>query len=143
MRKMSYYVVEKQFEYKGFNCLVVFNSGAYRCGYVGVPKSSKLYGMRYGHLTGIEVHGGVTFSGNLNGTEFENDGLWYFGFDCIHISDRYDFVQARKYFPERFRMYEMMMRVPYIDSESTIKYADFVESECKKFVDQLAERRDK
>lgn len=32
-------VLETKFEYKGYPCVVLFMPGAYRCGYVGVPKA--------------------------------------------------------------------------------------------------------
>lgn len=35
-------VLETKFEYKGYQCVVLFMPGAYRCGYVGIPNSHKL-----------------------------------------------------------------------------------------------------
>ena len=36
MRKTKFAVVEKQFEYRGHDCIVVFNKLGFRCGYVSV-----------------------------------------------------------------------------------------------------------
>ena len=41
------YIVEREFEHAGYKCVVIFHDGGYRCGYVGVPKGSKLYGKSY------------------------------------------------------------------------------------------------
>lgn len=35
----------------------------------------------------FDVHGGVTFADTAPHIELENDGLWYFGFDCAHYQD--------------------------------------------------------
>ena len=35
-------VLETKFEYKGYQCVVLFMPRAYRCGYVGIPNSHKL-----------------------------------------------------------------------------------------------------
>lgn len=36
-------IVEKQFEYKGHDCICVFNCLGYRCGYVSVDDDNKGY----------------------------------------------------------------------------------------------------
>lgn len=41
------YIVEREFEHAGYKCVVVFQEMGRRCGYVGVPKDSKLYGKSY------------------------------------------------------------------------------------------------
>lgn len=41
------YIVEREFEHAGYKCVVVFRDTGYRCGYVGVPKESKLYRKSY------------------------------------------------------------------------------------------------
>ena len=41
-------VVESDFEYKGYRCVIVFNDRGIRCGYVGLPKGHALYGKGFG-----------------------------------------------------------------------------------------------
>jgi len=72
----------------GFKCRIVRNEETGTlCGYVGVPKENRFWGMDYDEddrdLLDIsrEVHGGLTFA---NG---EKDGWWYFGFDTNHAGD--------------------------------------------------------
>ena len=38
------YIVESDFEYKGYRCVVIFGNTLYRCGYVGLPEGHPLYG---------------------------------------------------------------------------------------------------
>ena len=46
--------LEKQFEYKGFLCVILFMPDGYRCGYVGIPKDMKI------DIDSIVCHGGIT-----------------------------------------------------------------------------------
>lgn len=89
-----------EFEAYGMPCIIKRHSAW--CGYVGVPKNSRLDGKGYSFysqsengiskleeaINNIEVHGGLTFAGKRK----ENDDTWYFGFDCGHCDDltKYD-----------------------------------------------------
>jgi len=56
------------------------------CGYVGIPRGHKLYGMSYQDAKKdfpFHIHGGLTYSGELG----EEGGLHYFGFDTAHADD--------------------------------------------------------
>lgn len=46
--------LEKQFEYKGFPCVILFMPTGYRCGYVWIPKEVKI------DIDNIGCHGGIT-----------------------------------------------------------------------------------
>lgn len=72
----------------GSKCRIVRNeTTGTLCGYVGVPKENRFWGMDYDEddrdLIAIsrEVHGGLTFASG------EKDGWWYFGFDTAHADD--------------------------------------------------------
>lgn len=41
------YIVERQFNYKGYECVVVLQRLGHRCGYVGIPESHPLYRKEY------------------------------------------------------------------------------------------------
>lgn len=49
------YKVEREFEHAGYKCVVVFQDMGHRCGYVGVPKESKLYGEHYTEKLDIKM----------------------------------------------------------------------------------------
>jgi hypothetical protein len=57
--------------------------GYWYCGYVVIPKDSKFYGVDYRDIEDkFDVHGGLTFSGEIDGI----DG-YLLGFDCAHAED--------------------------------------------------------
>lgn len=71
----------------GFKCRIVRNeTTGTLCGYVGVPKENRFWGMDYDakdyDLISIsrEVHGGLTFASG-------EKGWWFFGFDTAHADD--------------------------------------------------------
>lgn len=41
---MNKYIVESDFKYKDYRCVVIFSHYGYRCGYVEIPKNNILYG---------------------------------------------------------------------------------------------------
>ena len=41
------YIVESDFEYKGYRCVVTFGDMLYRCGYIGLPEGHHLYGKSF------------------------------------------------------------------------------------------------
>ncbi len=65
--------------------------------------------------TAIDVHGGITFSGQPVDTE--KDGGWWFGFDCSHYGDL----------------------IPNQDfaGDGTYRTAEFVRAEAEKLAEQL------
>lgn len=79
-------------------CLIVRNHFGNLCGYVGVPKTHKLYGIGYGAAPDVSVHGGLTFANKCAEGQCEEgsichlapegeDDVWWFGFDCAHAGD--------------------------------------------------------
>ena len=74
-------------EPSGYKCRIRRNATTGTlCGYVGVPKENRFWGMDYDaqddDLISIsrEVHGGLTFASG-------EKGWWFFGFDTAHIND--------------------------------------------------------
>ena len=81
-----------EFEHDGLKCLILRNLElGHLCGYVAVPKGHPCYGKDYDHipyddLFPVEVHGGLTFSGEGDGNRWP-EGHWWLGFDCAHAWD--------------------------------------------------------
>lgn len=68
----------------GLKCRIVRNPITKTlCGYVGVPKESKFFGVDYDNseFNDLEVYGGLTYA------QQDDDGWWYFGFDTAHADD--------------------------------------------------------
>ena len=61
----------------------ILSHGTHPCGYVSVPENHPFYGKNCSEIEGdIEVHGGLTFSGKMKGS----DDYW-FGWDYAHAGD--------------------------------------------------------
>lgn len=119
-------VVEKQFEYKGHDCICVFGCLGYRCGYVSVDDDDKEYD--------IECHGGLSFSGTLP-YDYGQKETYYIGFDCGHICDGNDYDLALKYGLINEKQYNNFIEMPTF--LQPVRSVEYVEDECKKIVDQL------
>lgn len=80
MEKLSKSTVVGHVDYRGCKGYVkqIFPLGHY-CGYVELPASSRLVGLPTQDID-IDVHGGVTFSEQVN-------DHWTIGFDCAHAGD--------------------------------------------------------
>ncbi len=55
------------------------------CGYVGIPLDHELAGIHYDAMLNVDVHGGLTYSREGEGSL--DSGYWWFGFDCAHHGD--------------------------------------------------------
>lgn len=125
-------VVEKHFQYKGHDCICVFNRNGFRCGYVSTTLRRD-----YDDFD-IDCHCGLTFGGTLP-EAYEPKEVFYIGFDCGHVCDGIDTELAyeyglvdeieREYFKESFG---------YL-SDYPVRDVDYVEEQCKKIADQLEE----
>ena len=126
-------VVEKQFEYKGHDCICIFTAAGYRCGYVSVDD--------YRDFTeyDIDCHCGLSFGAERLTKDFNPKKDYYIGFDCGHICDGNDYNLALKYGlidEKRFNeLLEMQIHLPtFLEPVRSLEY---VEEQCKKIVDQL------
>lgn len=126
-------VVEKQFEYKGHDCICIFTACGYRCGYVSVDDYKDCY--EYD----IDCHCGLSFSGILPYNYYNQKKDYYIGFDCGHICDGNDYNLALKYgllTEKRFNeLMEMEIQSPTF--LQPVRELEYVEEQCKKIVDQL------
>ena len=125
-------VVEKQFEYKGHDCICIFGCLGYRCGYVSVDDNKEF------NEYDIECHCGLSFSGTLP-YDYGQKETYYIGFDCGHICDGNDYNTALKYgllTEKRFNeLLEMQILSPTF--LQPVRSLEYVEEQCKKIVDQL------
>lgn len=130
---LKFAFIEKQFQYKGHDCICVFNRDGFRRGYVSVKRL-----IAFGKLD-IECHGGLNFEGILSEAYMPRE-LYYVGFDCGHICDGRDFELAyqRGMITEIERDFSLGA-FEYL-SENPVRSLEYVENECKKIVDQLEEK---
>lgn len=137
---MRQYKVEKEFDYKGYKCVVIGQEIGHRCGYIGVDKNNKCYGKDYDELYGIDVHGGLTYAGETYENYPCEDKLWWFGFDCAHLGDGKDFDLIKELADKDYYDYETRVQSMFSHlNNGEIRSVDYCISECKKVVDQLIE----
>lgn len=126
----------------GLPCRAVLNptTGTW-CGYVGVPLRHPWHGLEYDDLPDIDVHGGVTFTGEHRVGTYAGDAMgttraegvtWWIGFDCAHAWDVMPLLDARS-----------LLKLP--DGEGlprrTFKDLDYVRAECARLATQIVEAR--
>ena len=132
-------VVEKRFEYRGYPCVVIFQTIGHRCGYVGLPKNSKYYEVGYDEID-IDCHGGLTYASDRLYEQNDTD-IWWIGFDCAHCDDSKDYESLYKYYTddrsrEMFNFWKELDQ-KYPINDITVKDLDYVVKECESIVDQL------
>lgn len=117
--------IEKQWKTKsGLDAVVAMMDRGYRCGYVGVPIESNLFGVDYDNkiVFCVDVHGGLTYSGMPNWSD--NVDFWYFGYDCNHIYD--------------LPINGDPMRINSFGGEAEHRTLEYCVDECEKLAEQLS-----
>ncbi len=112
--------------YKGHEYFVILNMDHIRCGYVFIPKYH--YYVDEEHVKELNVYGGITY--------FEESHLFVessrvefcLGFYSGHTYDLIDYERYGVHVP----------RVKRGFGDSSLKSYEFMESECKKLIDQIA-----
>ena len=128
-------VVEKQFNYKGHDCICIFSIRGIRCGYVSVSDKEKPY-----DDYDIDCHGGLTFDGELP-DYYKPKADYYIGFDCGHWCDGVDYDQAVKYnLIEPSEAEHNKEMFSYL-KDYPVRDLDYVEANCRSIVDQLERKR--
>ena len=129
-------IVEKQFEYRGHDCLVVFTHLGVRNGYVSVPMDKDFTDYYY-----IDCHGGINFSGELS-PDFSPKTKFYIGFDCGHCGDDRDFDTAYRYGLIDAELRDRRKQDFPHPMYGVVASLGHVESECKWIVDQLEGKKE-
>jgi len=142
------YKVEKEWITKsGLKAVVllVHPSMPHRCGYVGIPKEHKFYGIDYSNIeSDIYVHGGLTYSNNDEAYPIKSD-LWWLGFDAAHAGDTNDW-EAGKILIETKKEQEQVDSIKsvigrYPTPGDIIKTLDYMVKECEDLANQLKENK--
>lgn len=135
---MERFKIEKDFMIDEYRCVIIGMYLGHRCGYIGIPKDNKFYGLMYDDVD-IDVHGGLTYASSDCNSEYpvKTTDTWWIGFDCAHFGDGKD-VELIKSFgeqEERTKMLlDMELRFP-IDEE--VRTVEYVENELRNAVKQL------
>lgn len=136
------WVVEKDFEVLGYRCVIVGQRAGHRCGYIGVPKEHKLYGLNYSEVHdayNIEVHWGLTYSEGSGNYPVPAEGLWWLGFDCAHVDDKAD-VELMGQFEDNEKAIAHYLRMEHMfPTGGIIRTEEFVEEQLINLAKQFRE----
>lgn len=126
-------VVEKQFEYKGHDCVCVFSALGVRCGYVSVDDNKDF------DEYNIDCHCYLSFGAARLAEECNPKKDYYIGFDCAHICDGRDYITALKYGLITEKRYNELMEMEILLPIflQPVRSLEYVENQCRKIVDQL------
>lgn len=124
-------VVEKQFNYKGHDCICIFSIRGVRCGYVSVSDKEKPF-----YDYDMVCHWGLSFDGALP-DYYKPKADYYIGFDCGHCCDGVDYDQAVKYNLIEQSEADYNKKLFSYLSGYPVRDLDYVEANCRNIVDQL------
>lgn len=118
-------------ESTGYRCFIQRHPELkHLCGYVELPKEHKLYGKdnmdNEEIFNEIDVHGGVTYTGEIRFKQQDYTIDYVVGFDCAHAGD---------YSPYFLPFLGMNKRI----ANETYKDIEYVTNECKNLAKQLKE----
>lgn len=129
------YLVENDFYYEGFRCIVTGVATGHRCGFIAIPKGHPLFEVDRDQLSQIDVYGGWTYSDSVpNYPASTTEPAWWIGFDCGHSGESRDF-QLMEELGEAKKV--SMMRKGMGFDDSSVKSVGFVISELKSAVKQI------
>ena len=137
--------VEKVWWYRNFQCSVIFGEMGHRCGYVAVPKETKIpmVGDEDWTYCDLNCHGGITLDETPKRTMgarkqyagiMVGDGMRILGFDCGHAWDHPDMEALDRRGMRQPYSYELMLA-----AEGTVRTQQYCETECRNLVDQIME----
>ena len=86
-----------QWSQQEFVFIILRSAYGHLCGYIRVPKGHPWDGVNYNHISGVHVHGGLTFS------ERDSNGYWWVGFDCAHAGDYSPGMTWETVKPDRYK----------------------------------------
>ena len=132
------FVIEKSWWYRNMQCSVIFTNLGHRCGYIAMPKNTKVPYTDWPYAD-MDVHGGITFDKTrvaemgvrhrIRGM-MVSDGVHLLGFDCAHYMDGFDADLTEKIFGVRTPMETAFYKNDVVRSMS------FCEEQCRSLVDQ-------
>ena len=138
------FIVEKDFIYCGYRCIVIGTSMGHRCGYIEIPEGNPLYEKNYDEIDGyINVHGGWTYSeyGNETYPVASDNHSWFIGFDCAHLYDKPDKELIEKLCDNDILLISQFETVfakfKSVGDKRSIKTTEYVVNELRSAVKQI------
>lgn len=111
----GYTIVVKKFHENGYYPFLIDTgiNNTWFCGYAVIPEDHPFYGADYDDVEGdVDVHGGLTFSGELD----EIDGF-LLGFDCNHFGDSPEVEDEEYTLSECKRLVDQLIEIGRVEKE--------------------------
>lgn len=129
--------IEKEFDYKGYHCVVTLNEIGYRCGYVQIKEGHPLYDKRF-----TDINDNYTLCMKLSyaGTMFPfNDDRYWIAFTCDRNGDKPDIQRVKEIWGEKPMVLTLlnMQKIPIIPRNGTIRTTEYVEDRLIQLVDEV------
>lgn len=129
------YLIENDFSYLGFRCVVTGVSTGHRCGFIAIPEGHPLHGQNREQLKEIDIYGGWTFcESSANYPVTTDHPTWWIGFDCGHSGESCDFLLMEELGEARL---VSSMRKGQGFAADSVKSVDFVIGELKNAVKRI------
>ena len=90
---MSHKIEKEWVTESGLKAAVLFVHESHYCGYVILDKDHPWYEDSYDAHYDLDVHGGLTFAGNISDIAPKGE-VWALGFDAAHIGDATSFCSS-------------------------------------------------
>lgn len=131
---METLIIEKQFSYKDFDCVITFNTlGLFRCGYVAVPISKYPNIIHTAHYLKCCCNG-ITYIKDTLHVKPNVDNVIWVGFDCL--GSGMDLIKGKELFTET-ELEQKMQSMPPRYTRQTDYTLEEVEKEIQNIVNQI------
>jgi hypothetical protein len=118
--KMAHLIEREWMTKAGLKAVVLYVNDSHNCGYIVLGKEHQYFGKGYYDVPDFEVHGGLTFAGNIEDVAPEGE-TWALGFDAAHMGDK---------------------TFGYSAPGDTFKDVDYMANECESLAEQIKESKD-
>jgi hypothetical protein len=134
---MSKNKIEKEFSYKGFDCVIMGTTMGHRCGYIAVSEPSEQM-LEDAYDLDFDVHGGITYGGSSKDYPIiSTEERFWLGFDCAHYNDAKDMNLLKELASPESYKHVLEVELQYPISDQVVRTMDYVEEQLKSLADQL------
>ena len=131
-------LIEKQFDYLGYQCVITFTEIGYRCGYVAIPKDSKFYNRTFADINDEKI---LTIPLSYAGETFPmNDGNYWLGFTCDKKGDKPDTDRVRQIWGDKAMVLTFlnMNKINILPKDGVIRTTEYVQDKLERLVLEIS-----
>ena len=129
--------IEKEFDYKGYRCLITIDDIGYRCGYIQIKEDHPFYDKRFNYINDNYM---LCMKLSYAGTTFPfDDGTFWIAFTCDRNGDKPDIQRVKEICGEKPMVLTLlnMQKIPVIPRTGTIRTTEYVEDRLIQLVNEV------